>query len=152
MGTTWERGRWRRPCLSPAPARFSHFLLLNDFPPPSRSLEQANSKVMSISTGCQVKEVSIFQVNGNLIKYTVLSTFMWTLFLTLIRPSLIDNCLDFKNVSQLLRSVEFSLLGYGYWRLVIFPPGLCTFKKSYLRVMKSFFFISMWNGKAIQEH
>ena len=22
--TTWERGRWR--CLSPAPARFSHFL------------------------------------------------------------------------------------------------------------------------------
>ena len=29
------------PCLSPAPARFSHFLLLNDFPPPSRSLEQA---------------------------------------------------------------------------------------------------------------
>ena len=24
-----------------APARFSHFLLLNDFPPPSRSLEQA---------------------------------------------------------------------------------------------------------------
>ena len=40
--TTWERGRWRREkCLSPAPARFSHFLLLNDFPPPSRSLEQA---------------------------------------------------------------------------------------------------------------
>ena len=29
------------PCLSPAHARFSHFLLLNDFPPPSRSLEQA---------------------------------------------------------------------------------------------------------------
>ena len=29
------------PCLSPTPARFSHFLLLNDFPPPSRSLEQA---------------------------------------------------------------------------------------------------------------
>ena len=29
------------PRLSPAPARFSHFLLLNDFPPPSRSLEQA---------------------------------------------------------------------------------------------------------------
>ena len=29
------------PCLSPAPARFSHFLLLNDFPPSSRSLEQA---------------------------------------------------------------------------------------------------------------
>ena len=29
------------PCLSPAPAGFSHFLLLNDFPPPSRSLEQA---------------------------------------------------------------------------------------------------------------
>ena len=29
------------PCLSPALARFSHFLLLNDFPPPSRSLEQA---------------------------------------------------------------------------------------------------------------
>ena len=28
------------PCLSPALARFSHFLLLNDFPPPSRSLEQ----------------------------------------------------------------------------------------------------------------
>ena len=25
----------------PSPARFSHFLLLNDFPPPSRSLEQA---------------------------------------------------------------------------------------------------------------
>ena len=40
--TTWERGRWRREkCLSPAPARFSHFLVLNDFPPPSRSLEQA---------------------------------------------------------------------------------------------------------------
>ena len=33
------------PCLSPAPARFSHFLLLNDFPPPSRSLEQANLEV-----------------------------------------------------------------------------------------------------------
>ena len=31
-------GRW---CLSPAPARFSHFLSLNDFPPASRSLEQA---------------------------------------------------------------------------------------------------------------
>ena len=29
--------------LSPAPARFSHFFLLNDFPPLSRSLEQANS-------------------------------------------------------------------------------------------------------------
>ena len=29
------------PCLFPAPARFSHFLLLNDFPPPSRSLQQA---------------------------------------------------------------------------------------------------------------
>ena len=41
-GTTWERGRWRREkCLSPAPARFSHFLLLNDFPPPTWSLEQA---------------------------------------------------------------------------------------------------------------
>ena len=25
----------------PSPARFSHFLLLTDFPPPSRSLEQA---------------------------------------------------------------------------------------------------------------
>ena len=36
---TWERGRWR---LSPAPARFSHFFLLNDFSPLSRSLEQAN--------------------------------------------------------------------------------------------------------------
>ena len=52
--TTWERGRWRRekwereappPCLSPAPARFSHFLLLNDFPPLSRSLEQARGAV-----------------------------------------------------------------------------------------------------------
>ena len=32
---TWERG------LSPAPARFSHFFLLNDFSPLSRSLEQA---------------------------------------------------------------------------------------------------------------
>ena len=29
------------PCLSPAPVRFSHFFLLNDFSPPSRSLEQA---------------------------------------------------------------------------------------------------------------
>ena len=28
-------------CLSPAPARFSHFFLLNDFSPLSRSLEQA---------------------------------------------------------------------------------------------------------------
>lgn len=73
---------------------------------------------------------------------------MWTLFLTLIRASLIDNCLDFKNGSQLLRSVEFSLLGYGYWRLVIFSPGVCTFKKSYLRIMKSFYFISMWNGES----
>ena len=44
--TTWERGRWRREnCLSPAPARFSHFLLLNDFPPLSRSLEQARGAV-----------------------------------------------------------------------------------------------------------
>ena len=40
--TTWKRGQWQREkCLSPAPARFPHFLLLNDFPPPSRSLEQA---------------------------------------------------------------------------------------------------------------
>ena len=31
------------PCLSPASARFLLFLLLNDFPPPSRSLEQATS-------------------------------------------------------------------------------------------------------------
>ena len=39
---TWERGRWRREkCLSPAPACFSHFFLLNDFSPLSRSLEQA---------------------------------------------------------------------------------------------------------------
>ena len=39
---TWERGRWRREkCLSPAPARFSHFFLLNDSSPLSRSLEQA---------------------------------------------------------------------------------------------------------------
>ena len=30
------------PCLSPAPARFSHFFLLNDFSPISRCLEQAN--------------------------------------------------------------------------------------------------------------
>ena len=29
------------PCLSAAPARFSHFFLLNDFSPLSRSLEQA---------------------------------------------------------------------------------------------------------------
>ena len=29
------------PCLSPAPVRFSHFFLLNDFSPLSRSLEQA---------------------------------------------------------------------------------------------------------------
>ena len=29
------------PCLSPAPTRFSHFFLLNDFSPLSRSLEQA---------------------------------------------------------------------------------------------------------------
>ena len=30
------------PCLSLAPARFSHFFLLNDFPPLSRSMEQAS--------------------------------------------------------------------------------------------------------------
>ena len=54
---------------------------------------------------------------------------MWTLFLTSIRPSLNDNCLDFKNESQLLRSVEFSLLGYGYWRLVIFFPWGLYFQK-----------------------
>ena len=28
-------------CLSPVPARFLHFLLLNDFPPPSWRVEQA---------------------------------------------------------------------------------------------------------------
>ena len=33
-------------CLSPVPARFLHFLLLNDFPPPSRSLEQARPRVI----------------------------------------------------------------------------------------------------------
>ena len=45
---TWAKiRRARPPCLSPAPARFSYFFLLNDFqfppnfPPPSRSLEQA---------------------------------------------------------------------------------------------------------------
>ena len=30
-------------CLSPAPARFSHFFLLTDFSPLSRSLEQATT-------------------------------------------------------------------------------------------------------------
>ena len=30
------------PCLSPAPRHFSHFFLLNNFPPPPWSLEQAN--------------------------------------------------------------------------------------------------------------
>ena len=39
--TSKAKIRQARP--SPAPARFSHFLLLNDFPPPSRSLEQAKS-------------------------------------------------------------------------------------------------------------
>ena len=44
MRVTWERGRWwREKCLSPAPAHFSHFFLLNDFSPLSRSLEQANT-------------------------------------------------------------------------------------------------------------
>ena len=32
------------PCLSPTPARFSHFFLLNDFSPLSRSLEQATDE------------------------------------------------------------------------------------------------------------
>ena len=37
-----SENKTRTTCLSPAPTRFSHFLLLNDFPPSSRSLEQAN--------------------------------------------------------------------------------------------------------------
>ena len=41
-----ERGRWlREKCLSPAPARFSHVFLLNDFSPLSQSLEQAKTKL-----------------------------------------------------------------------------------------------------------
>ena len=35
--------------VSPAPVRFSHFLLQNDFPPPSRSLEQANCRQKRLS-------------------------------------------------------------------------------------------------------
>ena len=36
-----EKNGREPPCLSPAPARFSHFFLLNDFSPLSQSLEQA---------------------------------------------------------------------------------------------------------------
>ena len=36
------------PCLSPAPARFSHFFLLNDFSTLSRSLEQARMKCANL--------------------------------------------------------------------------------------------------------
>ena len=43
---TWERGRWRREKSLPSPARFSHFFLLNNFPPLSRSLEQATPTVI----------------------------------------------------------------------------------------------------------
>ena len=43
---TWERGRWRREKSLPSPARFSHFFLLNDFPPLPRSLEQATPTVI----------------------------------------------------------------------------------------------------------
>ena len=43
---TWGRGRWRREKSLPSPARFSHFFLLNDFPPLPRSLEQATPTVI----------------------------------------------------------------------------------------------------------
>ena len=34
----------------PSPRAFLHFLLLNDFPPPSRSLEQANNNTKQLFT------------------------------------------------------------------------------------------------------
>ena len=47
------------PCLSPAPAHFLHFLLLNDFPPPSRSLEQARVAVTKMRISCHLRMLPI---------------------------------------------------------------------------------------------
>ena len=59
------------PCLSPALTRFTHFLLLNDFPPPSRSLEQASCYVVTQSSSWVSIIVALLRpTTAALVKYS----------------------------------------------------------------------------------